>query len=182
VAFEPTETKLALSDDKGTDLAARNPISGPGIPIAFSREQARLYITGAKMPVAGATRVRVKGELVLLCGSAEKTATAEKFALKDKAKVEVGPATFEVAMQKGRMVLNMKTASASVKSVTFTSADGKPLAVGGTLNLGLFEKKIRQTAVFVAPAKTETVGIKVVYYEKVEPVKIAVDSDTGVGP
>jgi len=182
VALEPTETKLTLTDDKGTDLTAKSPVSGPSIPTANSRDQARLYVTGAKMPVAGATRVRVKGELVLLCGAGEKTATAEKFAVKDKEKVEVGPASFEVAIQKGRTVVNLKSTSASVKAVTFTDAEGKPLTVGGTVTLGVSGGKVGQTAVFVPPAKTETVGIKVVYYEKVESVKVPVDTDTGVGP
>jgi hypothetical protein len=182
VALDPAETKLTLTDDKGTDLMPKSPVSGPSIPTANSRDQARLYVTGAKMPVAGATRVKLKGDLVLLCGTAEKTASAEKFALKDKEKVEVGPASFEVALQKGRTVVNLKAASASVKSVTFTDAEGKPLAVGGTLNLNTSGGKIGQTAVFVPPAKTETLGIKVTYYEKVEAVKIPVDTDTGVGP
>lgn len=182
VALEPAETKLTLTDDKGTDLVAKSPVSGPGIATANSRDQARLYVTGAKMPVAGATRVRVKGDLVLLCGTAEKTATAEKLALKDKEKVEVGPATFEVAVLKGRTVVNLKSASPAVKAVTFTDSEGKALAVGGALNLGMSGGKVGQTAVFVPPAKVESLGIKVIYYEKVEAVKIAVDSDTGVGP
>jgi hypothetical protein len=182
VALDPMETKLALTDDKGTDLVAKNPVSGPGIATANTRDQARLYVTGAKMPITGATRVKVKGDLVLLCGSAEKTATAEKFALKDKEKVEVGPASFEVALQKGRTVVNLKSASPAVKAVTFTDSEGKPLAVGGSLNLGMPGGKVGQTAVFVPPAKVESLGIKVIYYEKVEAVKIAVDSDTGVGP
>lgn len=182
LAIDAGATKLALTDDKGTDLAAPKTLPGPSIPTDPSKQQARLYVLGSKAPAVGATRVRVKGELVLLCGTAEKTATAEKFAVRDKGKVEVGPAAVEVAVVKDRPTLIMKAAPASVKSVLFTDADGKPLGVGGTINLGAPGGKITQTATFLLPVKAETVGIKVTYYEKVEAVKLPVDTDTGVGP
>jgi hypothetical protein len=182
VAIDTAATKLALTDDKGTDLAPPKTLPGPGIPTDPSRQQARLYVLGSKAPAAGATRVRVKGELVLLCGTAEKTATAEKFAVRDKEKVEVGPASFEVAVVKDRPTLILKAASASVRSVAFTGADGKPLSVGGAINLGAPGGKVTQTATFLLPTKAESVGIKVTYYETVESVKLPVDTDTGVGP
>ena len=182
LAIDTAATKLALTDDKGTDLAAPNALPGPTVPTDRSKEQARLYVLGSKAPAVGATRVRVKGELVLLCGTAEKTAPTEKFAVRDKEKVAVGPAEFEVAVVKDRPTVTLKTAPASVKVVVFTDADGKPLSVGGTINLSAPGGKITQTATFLLPAKTETVGIKVTYYEKVEAVKLPVDTDTGVGP
>jgi hypothetical protein len=182
LAIDTAATKLALTDDKGTDLAAPKTLPGPSIPTDPSKQQARLYILGSKSPAVGATRVRVKGELVLLCGTAQKTATTEKFAVRDKEKVEVGPAAFEVAVVKDRPTLILKVASASVKTVVFTDADGKPLSVGGTINLNTPSGKITQSATFLLPAKTEAVGIKVTYYEKVEAVKLPVDTDTGVGP
>jgi hypothetical protein len=182
LALDARETNLALTDDKGTDLAAPKTLTGPAIPTDKTKEQARLYVLGSKAPAAGATRVRVKGELVLLCGTGEKTATAEKVAVKDGEKVTVGPAAFEVVVVKDKLSLVFKAESPAVKSVTFTGADGKPLAVPGTINLGTPAGKIGQTATFTLPAKTETVGIKVVHYEKVEPLKLPVDTDTGVGP
>lgn len=182
VTIDTAATKLALADDKGTDLGAKSPLPGNAFAADKSKEQARLYVLGSKAPATGATRVRVKGELVLLCGTGEKTATAEKFAIKDKEKVAVGPAAFEVVTAKDKMTVTLKAESGSVKSVAFTDAEGKALAAGGALNLSTAGGKIGQTATFTLPAKTETVGIKVVYYEKVEPVKLPVDTDTGVGP
>ena len=182
LAIDSQATKLALTDDKGTDLAAPKLLPGPTIPTDRTKEQARLYVLGSKAPVAGATRVRVKGELVLLCGTGEKTATAEKVTVKDGEKVAVGPAAFEVVVLKDKLSVTLKAESPSVKSVAFTGADGKLLVVPGAINLGTPAGKIGQTATFTLPAKTEAVGIKVVYYEKVEPLKLAVDTDTGVGP
>lgn len=181
-AIDTAATKLALTDDKGNDLAAPNPVATPTIPTDKSKEQARLYVLGSKAPAVGATRVRVKGELVLLCGTGEKSATAEKFSVRDKEKVTVGPAAFEVVVVKDRPTVTLKAESASVKTVTFTDADGKPLTAGGTINLGAPGGKVSQTATFLLPAKAEAVGIKVVYYEKIEAVKLPVDTDTGVGP
>ncbi len=182
LALDTVATKLALTDDKGTDLGAKSPLAGNALATDKSKEQARLYVLGPKAPATGATRVRVKGELVLLCGTGEKTATAEKFAIKDKEKVAVGPAAFEVVLAKDKLTVTLKTDGAAVKSVAFTDAEGKPLTAGGTTNLNVAGGKIAQTATFTLPAKTETVGIKVVYYEKVEPLKLPVDTDTGVGP
>lgn len=182
LAIDARATNLALTDDKGTDLAAPKTLTGPSIPTDKTKEQARLYVLGSKAPGAGATRVRVKGELVLLCGTGEKTATAEKFTIKDGEKVAVGPAAFEVAVVKDKLSVVFKAEPPAVKSVTFTGADGKPLAVTGTISLGTPAGKVGQTATFTLPAKTEAVGIKVVHYEKVEPLKLTVDTDTGVGP
>jgi hypothetical protein len=64
----------------------------------------------------------------------------------------------------------------------FTDAEGKSFTVTGTINLNAVGGKIGQTATFALSAKIETVGIKVTHYEKVEAVKLPVDTDTGVGP
>lgn len=182
VALDPAETKLTLSDDKGTDLAAPKSVGNSNFSTDKSKEQARLYVLGSKAPAVGATRARVKGELALLCATGEKTATAEKFAVRDKEKVTVGPAAFEVAIVKDRPTVTLSTESVAVKSVAFTDADGKPVMAGGAINLRTPGGKLSQTATFTLPAKTETLGIKVVYHEKVEAVKLPVDTDTGVGP
>lgn len=182
LAIDSAATKLVLTDDKGTDLNAKGQLPGPAIPTAKSREQARLYVLGNKAPAAGATRARVKGELVLLVGTGEKTAAADTFALKVKEKVTVGPAGFEVVTAKDKIGLAFRADGASVKAVTFTDAAGKPLAAAGTITLSAPGGKVAQTATFTFPPKTEAVGIKVAYYEKTEPLKLAVDTDTGVGP
>lgn len=182
VAMDASATKLALTDDKGSDLNPKSPLPGNALAIDKTKEQSRLYVLGSKAPSAGATRVRVKGELVLLCGTGEKTATAEKLAVKDKEKVEVGPAALAVAVAKDKASVSLKADGGTVKSVTLTGGDGKALAAGGTINLSIAGGRLTQTATFALPPKTESVGVKVVYYEKVEPLKLAVDTDTGVGP
>ncbi len=182
LALDTVATKLALTDDKGTDLGAKGSLAESALATDKTKEQARLYVLGSKAPAVGATRVRVKGELVLLCGTGEKTATAEKFAAKDKEKVVVGPAAFEVAVAKDKLTVTFKTETAAVKSVVFTDVEGKPLTTSGTINRSAPGGNLTQTGTFTLPAKTETVSIKVAYYEKIEPVKLPVDTDTGVGP
>ena len=151
VAIDSAATKLALTDDKGTDLVAPNSLGNSSLATDKSKEQGRLYVLGSKAPAAGATRVRVKGELVLLCGTGEKTAMAEKFAVRDKEKVSVGPAAFEVVTVKDKLTVTLNTETASVKSVTFTDADGKSLMAGGTINLKAAGGKVSQTASFTLP-------------------------------
>ncbi len=183
VTIDPSASKLTVTDDKEADLIPGLKL-GPGvIATDKTKSQGRMYLLGNKAPSAGATRVRVKGEVVFLCGVGEKTSTVESLALKPKEKAEAGPAAFEVVLQKDRVVVSLKTDSPLIKSIAFTGADAKPLNVTGTLNLGInADGKAVQVANFTPPAKTESVGIKVVHYEKIETVKVAVDTDTGVGP
>lgn len=182
VAVDTAATKLTVTDDKGTDLVPGVKLA-PAIATDKTKAQGRLYILGQKAPANGATRVRVKGEITFLCGVGEKTSSADNFAVKVKEKVEVGPAAFEVTMGKDRAVLQWKAESPLVKSITFTSPDGKPVGTTGTINLVLNQAgKVGQSATFTPPVKTEKVGIKVVHYEKVESVTVPVDTETGVGP
>lgn len=182
LSFDPAATKLALTDDKGTDLGGPKVLPGNSLAIDKSKEQGRLYVLGNKAPAAGATRARVKGELVLYCGSGEKTATVEKLALKDKEKATAGPVTFEVIVAKDKLTVTFKAEGASVKAVNFTTPDGKPLTQSGTITLSAPGGKVSQSATYTLPPKTEAVAIKLTYYEKTESVKLAVDTDTGVGP
>ena len=78
--------------------------------------------------------------------------------------------------------MSLRAASPLVKSVAFTDADGKPVVGGATLNFVFADDKVTQIGSFGVAAKTESIGIKVVHYEKVEAVKVVVDSETGVGP
>jgi hypothetical protein len=67
--------------------------------------------------------------------------------------------------------------------VSFTNADGKTVGAAGTINLTPGANgKVGQSASFTLPAKIESVGIKVALYEKIEAVKVTVDSETGIGP
>jgi hypothetical protein len=183
VAIDSAASKLTVTDDKGTEFIGSGVKIAPTIPSDKSKSQGRMYLLAQKAPAAGATKVRVKGELVFLCGVGEKTSSVESLALKAKEKAEAGPAAFEVVLQKDRAVVSFKTESPLVKSVAFTGADGKSLTVTGNLNLGTnADGKVVQFANFTPPAKTETVGIKVVHFEKLEPVTVAVDTETGVGP
>jgi hypothetical protein len=182
LTFDAAASKLALTDDKGTDLGGPKTLPGNALAIDKSKEQARLYVLGNKAPAAGATRARVKGELVLLCGTGEKTATVEKLALKDKEKATAGPVTFEVVVAKDKLTVTFKSDGASVKAVNFTTPDGKPLAQSGNISPSAPGGKVTQSATYTLPPKTEAVAIKLTYYEKTEAVKLAVDTDTGVGP
>jgi hypothetical protein len=183
VALDTPASKLAVTDDKGTEIFASTVRLGPSMTTDSTQAQGRLYLLSQKAPAQGATRIRVKGELVLLCGTGEKTSTVENFALKTKEKAEVGPASFEVNMPKDRAMVLLKTDSPLVKSVTFIGADGKAINVLGALTLGNnVEGKVVHFANYTLPPKLETVGIKVVHYEKIEAVKVVVDSETGVGP
>jgi hypothetical protein len=181
VGIDPAASKLTVTDDKGTDLMPNLRLN-PTVPSDKTKSQGRFYLLGPKAPPAGATRVKVKGELVFLCGEGEKTATVEKLPVKAGEKAAAGPAALEVIPAKDRFAVDLRAASPLVKSVAFTDAAGKPLFATGAVNLVVSDGKVAQVGVLTLPAKTETVGVKVVHYEKVEAVKVAVDSETGVGP
>jgi hypothetical protein len=184
VALDTNASKLTVTDDKGTEIFASSvKLTPTSVTTDKSKAQGRMYLLSQKAPAEGATRIRVKGEVVFLCGVGEKTSTAENFALKAKEKAEVGPALFEVSLPKDRAVVSLKTDSPIVKSISFTGADGKALGATGMLNLGVNgDGKVVHFANYTLPAKLESVGIKVVHYEKIEAVKVVVDSETGVGP
>jgi hypothetical protein len=181
VAVDPAASKLTVTDDKNADLIPNLKLN-PGVPTDKTKAQGRFYIFGSKAPSAGATRIRVKGELVFLYGVGEKTATVEKLPVKAGEKAEAGPAALEVVPAKDRFVLNVRAASPLVKSVTLIDAAGKPVVVPGLISFVVSDGKVAQDGNFTIPAKTESIGIKVVHYEKVEAVKVVVDSETGVGP
>ena len=181
VGIDTAASKLTVTDDKGTDLIPGLKLN-PAVPSDKTKSQGRLYLIGPKAPAAGATRVKVKGELVFLCGVGEKTATVEKLPLKAGEKATAGPAALEVIPAKDRFAVDLRAGSPLVKSVAFTDAAGKQLFAAGAITLVVSDSKVAQAGNLTLPAKTEAVGIKVVHYEKIEAVKVAVDSETGVGP
>ena len=184
VCLDPASSKVVFTDDKDTSLF------GPPGQRAMSpyirtdtktKSQVAFTIFGQKAPVAGALKVRIKGELVFLCGSGEKSATVESLPLRAKEKAEAGPAVFEVAVFNEQASVTLKTESPLVKSVAFTGSDGKPLATPPVNLVGGMGGKPAQYGYFAVPPRTQTIGIKVVYYEKLEAVSVPIDVEVGVG-
>ncbi len=181
VCIDPAATKLTVTDDKGIVLVPEQKLNAV-VSTSFTRSQARLYLAGQKAPSAGATRIKVKGEITFLCGVGEKTATVEKLRVKAGEKADVGPAALEVIPTTDRFAVKVRVASPVVKSVTFTNAAGQTLSRTLALGLTVADGKLTQNSTLMLPRNAEAVGVKIEYYEKIEAVKVAVDSETGVGP
>jgi hypothetical protein len=182
IGLDPAACKLTLTDDKGTDLSAgRQLVTFPGVRTDPKRTQAAFNVVTTKSPAAGATKVRVKGEVVFLCGVGEKTTTAQNFVLRAKEKATAGPAEFEVMDVNQALRVRMLAPVPSVKTVAFLDRDQKSV---GTLppSLTVLNGKVVQSGYGAPPANAQAVTVSVVHYEKVEPVTVPVDTEIGIGP
>jgi len=89
----------SVTDDKGTDLLKTKIKKGIGSPVGFSplveiNRDGKCFaneVRGPGVPVPGATRIHLKGQLVVKCGIDEKTAEAKNVVLDDKLNVKIGP-------------------------------------------------------------------------------------------
>jgi hypothetical protein len=181
VCLDPGACKLAFSDDKTTDLTGGKPLAlAPAVQYIGTNSLVQFPVTAPGLPVAGATKVRLKGDLVFLCGKGEKTATGGTV-LKAKEKTTVGPAAFEVVQNGNALLIQVTADQPLIKSITFLDQDKKVGAGQLVLALGP-DGKVVQKGQYVLPPNTQAVSISVTHFEKVEPVTVPIDAAMGIGP
>jgi hypothetical protein len=190
----------SFTDDKGTVLA--KPGKGRqfgeswlwGFPrFSDDRQSCVVSIQSKACPAAGATAVKIKAGVAMLCGSQEKTAEQKDVALKAGTKVTAGPIPMEIASVEARSGGEPATEVrfkgeapeadlAKLKGVTFLGADGKeiPSQSTGRMNMG-GDKKVSFEYGYELKGSPKQVTIKITWFDKVETLTVPVNATVGAG-
>jgi hypothetical protein len=141
-------------------------------------------VFGTAAPAKGASKSVVKGSLVLICGTDEKTTDEKEVEMKDKAETTLGDFTIKVTQEKGfggsGASFTITANNPTLKVVNVKDADGKTVE---TMTFGSpyqsFDKK--WTASYTLKKVVEKPKISITYFSKEEKVTVPVDLGMGVG-
>jgi hypothetical protein len=177
----------SFEDDKGNSLLDdKNKFSANFNTYgAALKDRAAMLLTVAaygKAPGKGATKVRVKGEAVIRCGTDEKTEATKKFKFEAKAKATAGDFEIAVTSEKGfgnqGPTFTMTGKTNAIKSFVVKDGEGKEVEVYVGFGFGTPEKWTSNYSL----AKPLAEGtIHVTYFSKEEKVKVPIDLSIGLG-
>jgi hypothetical protein len=175
-----------FTDDKKTDLSKterdgcfedfNRRVSPDGTRLGFG-------IRTTVVPAAGATRLLLKGKLVLMIGTQEKTVEVKKVALEGGGSVKVGPC--EVRQDKrpfgeGSLV-RVQHSEPNLKGIVFLDKDGKVLPSESVGSSFTRNGQTIYTVEYSVKGKLENGIVRVTYFSKIERVTVPLDLDIGVG-
>ncbi len=183
-------TITSIADDQGTDLLAadRNgatPLIAKDAQISMGGRLCGVAFSTAKTPAAGATRVRVKGTLVVLVGKGEKRFERDNVALRLGLELPAGTLKFTgTGSFSGTLTY---TGKQPVKDLTLFNEAGKEITLPQTAHLkgvplggkGKSEQHFRGH--FPLPSGLSRANVRVTYFEAVEKVTVPIDLEIGVG-
>jgi hypothetical protein len=189
LTVDSTASKLTeFRDDKDTDFLKAAGFFKPTFrqnSLATDRGSAVVGVgVFGTAPARGAGKILVKGSLVLICGTDEKTTEEKEVAMKDKSEATVGDFTIKVTQEKGfgtqGASFTISANSPSLKTVNVKDADGKTVE---TTTFGSpfqnFDKK--WTVSYTLRKVVEKPKISISYFSKEEKVTVPVDLGVGVG-
>jgi len=196
LSVDPSSKVSSLQDDKGTDLT-KAPVKAKvgGFPvysfgptfmqsgIAQDRTGLLVSVYGSNAPAKGASTVRLKGELVLVCGTDEKTTDVKEVEIKMNAETKVGDFTFKVTQEKGFIAgsggsFTITSTAPNIKTVNVKDAAGKTvdLLPGFTSGFGK-----NWAANFSMKRAVDRAKVSITYFSKQEKVPVPVDVSMGLG-
>jgi hypothetical protein len=176
----------SFTDDKNTDLTVA-PAGGPPTKLlevergAIRTRPSELTFHAPACPAGGATKVRIKGSLIVVVGKDEKDVEKKDFA--GDADLGFGTVTEQKGGFGGGTVAY--EGDKPLKSVSVTDADGKTVAC--TLSAGNpFGKAAKQSAYryTIRPNERGTTlrgTLRVKYFDGTEEITIPVDLEVGPG-
>lgn len=182
----------SFADDRGTDLLAAPVGRGLlGVP-AVSGEHAdgiTFHVSGC--PAKGATRVRIKGHVMVLVGRGEKEAEKKDADLKAGIDLGFGELKVQAFRTPGGGLQPRPSTSISfngtkpLTAVTLLDADGKEIPCRFSPLYQPFapaDGKIRHRAAVTVPdRKLERCTVRVKHFDTVEEVKVPFDLEVGPG-
>jgi len=195
VDVEPGASKLAhFADDKGTDLTKvkkKSPFDGedwlwpPHARISKDAKQCSVEANAPGVPAIAATKIKLKGDIVVLCGSDEKTLEAKDVVFDEKLNLIVGPFT----VKKGKPLFGDEPSalfqSAQNKHITrvvLKPAQGKEINAeyrgGGRVTAF---NKTEYSWMYSLDGAGERCTVRVTFFDKMEAVTVPVDLELGVG-
>ncbi len=197
VAIDEKASKVSVfADDKGTDLTnAKGGGGGFGLsPFSahkFGAEPLSMVeVQQPGVPVRGATKLQLKGELVVIRASGEKTAEQKNLALKKDSKITVGPVPLIVEEIRdsgfGEMKLTVTLSTDkpldAIKKIEFADASGKAVEQEqmGSGSFGFGGKTTYQRTIGLAK-KLDKATVRITHHDKMETVKVPLELEFGVG-
>jgi len=180
-----------LKDDKGTDFLKSSGFFKPSFNQQMMAKDRASVVVGTGSygvgPVGGATKIILKGSVVLICGQDEKTTEAKEVEIKNNTEVKFDDFTLKVYQEKGFAgsggSFNISSTKPTFKSVTVTDADGKTVEVRPGFFFGppsFTPNKTYGNAFNLAKPVTK-VKVKITYFTKEEKVTVPVDLALGAG-
>jgi hypothetical protein len=185
MGVDAASTVSEMKDDKGTSLLATGlfKTSFQTSPqIAVNRESLVVSLSTMAAPAKGATKVHLKGSLVLLTGLEEKTTDEKEVTIKQNAETKLGDFTLRVTMEKGFGTQGASFSIASkkpnLKSVNVKDTDGKTVELFG---FGSYGFGTNWTSNFAMKKVVDKPKISITYFSKEEKVTVPVDVELGLG-
>jgi hypothetical protein len=190
LGVDPSSSVAEFRDDKNTSLLPRKGTPKPTFRLArVSKDHGSLVavVSSTEAPARGATRLRLKGSLVLRCGLGEKTAEGKEVELKAGLGVKVGDFTVLVGLNPGfgsnlapgDLPLDILAPAPVIKCVTATGPGGTAVEVEGEPVPFGDGKSWRYAFALKKPPKRAKIAIQ--YFSKEEKVTVPVDLTVGVG-
>jgi hypothetical protein len=195
---------ISFADDKGTDLLSKSDKSKskPGaVQFSFTprlradfaedRHAGLIHATAPQRPVAGATKITLKADVVIKCGTGEKTAEQADIKFEKGTKITAGPVPMTIEQvepssfnddYKMTVTLQAKAKLDSIKKIAFFDASGKEIkSTKGGESSFTFAGSTQVDRGYMLAEKVDSATIKITYFEKLEDVVVPVEITTGVG-
>ncbi len=197
VAVDEKASKVSsFTDDKGTDLTGTKGGGGGFGSSSFSAQKfgaeplSLVEVQQPGMPAHGATKLQLKGELVVIRASGEKTSEQKNVALKKNSKITVGPVPLIVEEVRdsgfGEMKLTVTLSTDkpldAIKRIEFADASGKAIEQEqmGSGSFGFGDKTTYQRTIGLAK-KLDKATVRITHHDKMETVKVPLELEFGVG-
>jgi len=179
----------SLKDDKGNSLLEeKNPFPASfSVYAPVSQDRTAVLVTVAsygKAPGKGASKVMLKGDLVISCGTDEKTEEFKKLEFKAKSKAKAGNFEVTVTQEKGGgfgadgPLFTMTSKTRAVKSFVIKNSEGKAVEVQPR---GWYGSGDNWTFNYGLAKPLEEGTISVTYFSKEDKVKVPIDLSVGLG-
>jgi hypothetical protein len=187
-----TSSKITdFQDDKKTSLIGTGFFrpSFYGGQTSKDRSSILISLSSGVNPAKGASKVTLKGSVVLRCGLDEKTTEAKevefKLPKKDDPEIKIDDFVLKVTAERGfgfnsGAAFTLTTEKPGIKSVTVKDEDGNAVEVSTGYSYQEFNTK-KMVYNFTLGKQVKKGKLTVTYYNKEEKVTVPVDFSVGLG-
>ena len=160
-------------------------MSGFFSEISSDRHKVEIPLGLRTRPTAGASAVRLKGSIVLHCGSDEKTLTSEPAELAKETTIKFGPHSITMGPDKEQRKLNNDPKQQPLAIVAdkmgqwmlkYDLLDSKGVVVKPQYGMRRFDEDNDSLTCHISlPSDMKTVALRITYYENLETVVCPID-------
>jgi hypothetical protein len=188
LSVDESSSVSEFKDDKGTNLGGTGFGAKPRFNTyaMFNKDRSGLVVTayGQGAPGAGASKVTLKGSLVLVCGADAKTTKEEGMDVKLNEEKKVGDFTVKITFVPvgmfGGPTVTVSGPKNNLKGLVLKDDDGKdvPLSPSGNVFYNPVAKQWNTS--FYATKNPKKIKVAVSYFNKDEKITVPVDVTTGL--